>query len=295
MGNGITEEPIQGILVGERVATDGGVANSSDGEAAASPNATTVNPKTSRVITITANDWEVQTLEPLSWIKAHSLRAGGRVHLSNFVNLDEMGVPAGLVGTVDAIGPCPAIQPGSGRVVLTTVNHLNDDVYELTMKNTAGVTETLGVTGYHRFYDQTIGWVQVQNLYLGEPLRGAYGTLTVTGLVRHAGNYRVYNMTVEADHVYYVGDLPALVHNTCLPGTPEWEDAWSLRRLAISLQTQSEASLTVALQLTIDAAEFEDPVLLEAYGDQIALWLQDAQELQANANTIMQLFNSLVG
>jgi hypothetical protein len=203
--------------VGDRVATDGGATTSADGKAAADPNATEVNPKTWREITIQAGDWEVQTLEPLSWIKKHHIRDGSSVELSDFVNLAEMGVPEGLVGTVEVISACPKIQRGSGRVVLTTVNHFSDFVYQLTLQDASGQTETLGVTGYHRFYDESLGWIQVQNLHDGEVLRGDHEDLTVVGLTRDLGIDRVYNMTVESDHDYYVGDLTALTHNTCNP------------------------------------------------------------------------------
>jgi hypothetical protein len=196
--------------------TDGGVANSANGKTeAADPNATSVNRRTWRELTITAGDWDVQTLEPLSWIKSNHVKDGSQELLSDFVNVAEMGVPAGLAGTVDSISACPAIQSGPGRVVLATVSHLNADVYHLTLKNEAGKTETLGVTGYHRFYDVNAGWVDVQSMYNGETVRGDHGDLTVVGLVRDPGTDRVYNMTVEADHVYYVGDLGALVHNSC--------------------------------------------------------------------------------
>jgi hypothetical protein len=45
-------------------------------------------------------------------------------------------------------------------------------------------------------------------------LRGDHGDLTVMALSRDPGVFRVYNMSVEADHVYYVGDFGALTHNT---------------------------------------------------------------------------------
>jgi hypothetical protein len=126
-----------------------------------------------------------------------------------------MGVPDGLVGVVQSVTACPPIQKGPGRVVLATVSHLNEDLYTLTLENASGATETIGVTGYHPFYDESTGWTEVQNLHVGEALRGANGDLTVMSVSRNPGTDRVYNMTVEADHVYYVGDLPALVHNSC--------------------------------------------------------------------------------
>ena len=177
---------------------------------AADPDSTQVNRKTWRELTITAGDWEIQALEPLSWIRSNHIKVGSIEALSDFVNLAEMGVPQGLLGTIDSVTACPVIQKGPGRVVLLTVSHLSDDVYSLTLKNAAGVTETLGVSGYHRFYDEIAGWTQVQNLQVREVLRGDHGDLTVVSLVRDSGADRVYNMTVETDHVYYVGTHTAL-------------------------------------------------------------------------------------
>ena len=47
----------------------------------------------------------------------------------------------------------------------------------------------------------------------GEQLRGHRGPLTVTSLSRVPGVHRVYNMTVESEHVYRVATLGVLVHN----------------------------------------------------------------------------------
>jgi hypothetical protein len=46
-------------------------------------------------------------------------------------------------------------------------------------------------------------------------VRGLHGDMVVTSVMRHAGENRVFNMTVEADHDYYVGALAALTHNNC--------------------------------------------------------------------------------
>ena len=97
-------------------------------------------------------------------------------------------------------------------------------MYELTLKNGAGRAETLDVTGTHPFYDQSAGWTEVQDLRGGEALRGDHGTLTVASVVRDPGTVRVYNLDVEGDHVYYVGDLDALVHNDCSSDAAELRD-----------------------------------------------------------------------
>jgi hypothetical protein len=140
-----------------------------------------------------------------------------------------MGVPDGLFGTVESVSACPPIESVYGRVVLTTVSHLNNFVFNLTLADGQGHMDNLGVTGWHKFYTEDRGWVSASELYLGETVRTAHGDVMVAGLVREPGVYRVYNMTVEADHVYYVGDLTALTHNVgcSVDGwIPKGSDGW---------------------------------------------------------------------
>jgi hypothetical protein len=49
----------------------------------------------------------------------------------------------------------------------------------------------------------------------GERLRGVSGPLNVCGVAPFPGVHRVYNMTVENEHVYRVASSGVLVHNTC--------------------------------------------------------------------------------
>lgn len=145
----------------------------------------------------------------------NGIEVGGLIPLDTVLDLKELGVPDGLEGSVVSIGDCPSIETGAGRVVLTTVNHLNNFVFNLTLKDAHGKSDTIGVTGWHKIYSEQRGWVSVSELEHGELIRNADGYARVAGLVRDPGVHRVYNMTVEADHVYYVGDFSALVHNQC--------------------------------------------------------------------------------
>ncbi len=85
--------------------------------------------------------------------------------------------------------------------------------------NDAGRTEKITTTGYHKFYSATrSGWVSACELKRGEQLRGVDGALAVAALNRLPGVERVYNFSVEAEHVYHVSALGVLVHNPdCLP------------------------------------------------------------------------------
>ena len=117
-------------------------------------------------MTIEASDWEVQTLEPLSWIEVHGVVSGGSLALAEVVDLAEMGVPEQL-GWDDRVDLGVSADRGRHRaVVLTTVNHLNDFLYNLTLSDSQGDTDNLGVTGYHRFYTEDRGWVIASELFL---------------------------------------------------------------------------------------------------------------------------------
>lgn len=51
-----------------------------------------------------------------------------------------------ITGVVRSISACPSISASPGRVVLATVSHLSDFVFDLTVRNVSGQTQTLGVT-----------------------------------------------------------------------------------------------------------------------------------------------------
>jgi hypothetical protein len=130
------------------------------------------------------------------------------------LDLVEMGMPADLRAKVVAVEPCPPIRSGSGSVVLTTVDHLNPYVMELTVADQRGREEKVRPTGYHKFYSATRrAWVSTEDLRPGESLQGVSGPLHVVALSRLPGTHRVYNMTVEDEHVYNVAMMGVLVHN----------------------------------------------------------------------------------
>ena len=125
---------------------------------------------------------------------------------------------------------CPEIKEGPGRVVLSTVNHLNKYVFELTIRDAAGHSETVHATGFHKFFSASRnGWISAAHWQKGEQLRGVNGALTVADLRRFSGVHRVYNMTVEDEHVYRVSVLGALVHNVC-PG--DGKSRWNMGKNA---------------------------------------------------------------
>jgi hypothetical protein len=215
-------KPIEALRVGDRVWTNqAGVAP---------PSETEVDARTWRQLVLraevpwedgTVDDLNVETLRPPAWIAAHRPQVGASISLP--LDLVEMGLPTTLRAQVVAIKPCPAIAPGPGRVVLTTVNHLNRDVRELTVCDAQGHQERIRPTGLHRFYRETdAAWVHVDQLGPGDALRGRSGRLTVVVMARVPRVHRVYNLTVEGEHLYQVSSLGAFAHNTgCSQATAE--------------------------------------------------------------------------
>lgn len=162
----------------------------------------------------TVDDIHVETLQSPEWLAGHAAQVGSSVPIP--LDLAEMGLPADLPAKVLANDPCPPLQPGPGRVVLTTVNHLNRDVYELTVASPTGTAETIRPTGFHKFYRPADdAWVIAKELEPGDELAGPTTPLYVRTLQKLPGSQRVYNLTVEGEHVYRVSILGVLVHNSC--------------------------------------------------------------------------------
>jgi hypothetical protein len=178
----------------------------------------------------------VQSLQPISWLAANGVAVGGSIDMAAVLDMEDLGALDGMSGRVESIGAIPQIEGGDGRVVLTTVNHLNSYVFDLKVADGTGEVDSIGITGYHKVFSEERGWVNAAELQIGEDLRSSDGRkLEVVDLDRALGTYRVYNLTVESDHVFYVGDLTTLVHNnrTCfqqMVATRSIEDTAAMRR-----------------------------------------------------------------
>jgi hypothetical protein len=208
---GLEYRPIESIHVGQRVVTP-----AMDAER---PMPTAVDPCSWKLVRLrmerhwedgTLDDVHVETLQSPAWLAEHQVKVGGRVQLP--VDLSDLAEPDNPA-EVEAVEPCPPIERRSGRVVLSTIEHLNNFVFDLSLRDGSDRGQVVAVTGWHKFYSESRGWVSACELSPAETLRGRDGPLTVVSLVRHPGVVRVYNMTVEDEHVYYVSDLDLLAHN----------------------------------------------------------------------------------
>ena len=81
-----------------------------------------------------------------------------------------------------------------------------------------GKVETIGVTGAHPFWSiDRNAWVPAAELRPGERLLGLAGPVRVVDLTPRPQQEPVYNIEVDGDHVYRVGEKGLLVHNASVP------------------------------------------------------------------------------
>lgn len=221
VNNGHTTIPIEHIRVGDRVVTELPKDARDADRSQALADRQTVDPHTWRLVRLraetvwddgTLDDINVETLQPPQWLAYHHVEVGASVPIP--LDLVEMGLPETLMAKVLAIERCPTIQDGPGQIVLTTVNHLNNYVFDITIQDQLGQLKSLGVAGFHKFYSKTRGmWLSAEQLRPREVLVGLSHEVSVVRLGRRKNAHRVYNMSVEGDHVYRVTRYGVLVHN----------------------------------------------------------------------------------
>ena len=92
---------------------------------------------------------------------------------------------------------------GPGRVVLGTFHHSAGDVYDVRLSGGS----QLGVTGRHPVWSvDRVAWVPVCDLEPGETLETLHGTTQFVSATARPDTTPVFNLEVDADHVYRVGD-----------------------------------------------------------------------------------------
>ncbi|MFV0442129.1 MAG: Hint domain-containing protein [Planctomycetaceae bacterium] len=116
-----------------------------------------------------------------------------------------------------SIGECPQISPRPGpefQVVTAVFHHPSPRVLDIQI---AGNPGPLGTTPTHLFWSaDRRDFVRADDLRIGERLQQADGRVTtVTSVDERPGVHEVYNLEVQAEHVYHVTHNGLLVHNSC--------------------------------------------------------------------------------
>ena len=102
------------------------------------------------------------------------------------------------------------------REVLETFEVEEQPVLELVVVSGDGAYEDEIVVSYdHPFWVAGLGWVESAGLEVGDLLETAAGEPVVVASVQALGEVEtVFNLTVEGDHTFFVGDAGVWVHNT---------------------------------------------------------------------------------
>jgi RHS repeat-associated protein len=154
---------------------------------------------------------DITLLRPVSWLYDAGFRQGALVG----IQLPEYFLEG--PATVVAVLPAPPITHEAGRVVLSTITHLSNDILSLHL---AGVEDRLRVTPTHRVFSaDRREWVDARALGVGEHLLGAEGPVEIDAIRNVAGVRRVYNLEVEEQHTFLVTPARVLVHNAGCPPT----------------------------------------------------------------------------
>jgi hypothetical protein len=131
-------------------------------------------------------------------------------------NLPELEV-SGLA-LVTAIDDCPPIAEGEGSVV--TARFVTREVHvvaSVDVLGADGTVETITGTTIHPVWSvDRQSWVPLAELTDGETLQGLDGLAVVLSVSLSRVSQPVYNIEVHGEHVYQVGELGVLVHNSYL-------------------------------------------------------------------------------
>jgi len=148
---------------------------------------------------------EITLLRGRDWLEDYGAHAGGSV----FLSMPEMSVE----GQADVLSVQPFVRPvdSGGQLTTGTFRHTSGEVYDLTL---TGESESIGVTGTHPFWSVDRNeWVPAAELQPGETLRTLTSTTQVDSILKQATSEPVFNIEVNEDHVYRIGDSGVLVHN----------------------------------------------------------------------------------
>lgn len=200
--------PIQDVPLGARVPTK----NPRPWEVATTPEPDS-NTWAKISLWIERNDGgfvDVEIIRPRIWIEANGIAAGRLLPL----NLPELQVSGHAV--VTALGPCPLIARGEGSVI--TARFATREIHIVASVEIAGHDgrrETITGTTIHPVWSaDRQDWVPLGELVEGEVLEGLDGFAVVQRITITRSPQKVYNIEVHDEHVFQVGILSVLVHNT---------------------------------------------------------------------------------
>ncbi|HVC97345.1 MAG TPA: hypothetical protein VND64_26930 [Pirellulales bacterium] len=151
----------------------------------------------------------MKLIEPLDVIEQMGAQVGGTVYL----DMPEYGAKG--EAEVLLLGPCPPVKAGVGNVVTGKFIHESDG--ELVDLLLVGDSTPTGVTPNHLYWSlDRREFIGAGDLRPGERVSIASGETSVASVEPRPAVGMLYNLRIHREHVYRVGELGVLVHNSCL-------------------------------------------------------------------------------
>ena len=154
---------------------------------------------------------DAELIRPRWWIAHHSIVSGKHLPM----NIEELQVNGSAL--VTSIEDCPEIADGEGSVVTATFKTREvHSIVRAEIIGPDGEIETIEGTPIHPIWSvDRNDWVPLGELTEGETLRASDGIATILSLALVTCSLPVYNIEIHGEHVFQVGGLGLLVHNTC--------------------------------------------------------------------------------
>lgn len=155
---------------------------------------------------------QIQLLRDVLWVEMQGCIVGETI----FLNMPELGVEG--IADVLAIEPCPPLEtlpadcnPSQYRLVTGTIQHESGATLDL--KLTSEPAPIGVIPSYPIWSVDQQDWINAADLKPGETVKTLTGTAKVETISERDFAEPVYNIEVEGDHIYRVGESGALVHN----------------------------------------------------------------------------------
>jgi hypothetical protein len=144
-------------------------------------------------------------LRPAAWFEELGLVAGAQFH----VVLEELDV-AGWVD-VRSVEDCPELSAGEGNLV--TGRFITRGATNVVEARFSDGTVLTGTEIHPVWSLDRLDWIPLGELEIGEQVVSNDGPLHLVSRVAHNQPTDVFNIEVDCEHVYQVGDAGVLVHN----------------------------------------------------------------------------------
>ena len=140
-----------------------------------------------------------------SWLDEAGATAG------SFVEFQVPELTSTSTAEVISVEACPELSAGPGRLVTATYRHESAEIIDVTVEG----CETIGTTANHPFWCvNTQSFIEADLLEVGQQLESIDGTtVSITSITPRGPPESVFNVEVDFEHVYFVGDGGFLVHN----------------------------------------------------------------------------------